>query len=78
MRGLAIINRGNIQCQLYLEGNYQNLNTRFKKEADLDNYIARLLAEGWRLQNVDQGQMYFVCEQPKGQQVSPIRDAIGR
>ncbi len=65
MQQLAIINRGKIECQVYWDGKHQNLNTRFKKETELDAYIAKLLSEGWRLFSVDNGQMYFVYDQPE-------------
>ena|SRR5579859_3110176 len=70
MQQLAIINRGKIECLLYCDGKHQNLNTRFKKETELDAYIAKLLSEGWRLFNVDNGQMYFVYEQPDSRSAS--------
>src|SRR5260221_8650968 len=63
MQQLTIINRGKIECQVYWDGRHQNLNTRFKREAELDAYIAKLLSEGWRLFKVDNGQMYFVYDQ---------------
>ncbi|HLY27191.1 MAG TPA: hypothetical protein VKQ72_12675 [Aggregatilineales bacterium] len=63
MQHLTIISRSKMDCQVYFDGKHQNLNTRFKREAELDAYIAKLLSEGWRLFNVDGGQMYLVYDQ---------------
>src|SRR5262249_52223740 len=70
MQQLTIINRGKIECQVYWDGRHQNLNTRFKKESELDAYIAKLLSEGWRLFSVDNGQMYLVYDQLESRQAA--------
>lgn len=62
MQTLAILNRTKLECNLYHGGKHDNYSNRIKKQSDVDDWIAKLLGEGWHLFNVAGDDMYFVCE----------------
>jgi hypothetical protein len=62
MQTLAIINRSKLECDLYRGGKHSTFSHQLKKQSDVDEWIAKLLSEGWHLFNVSGETMYFVTE----------------
>jgi hypothetical protein len=73
MQALAIVNRTKFECDLYRGGKHDNYSPRLKKQSDVDEWIAKLLGEGWHLFSVDGDAMYFVCEMAQALPVNLTR-----
>ena len=65
MQILAILNRTSLDCNLYHDGKHESLSHRIKKQSDIDDWIAKLLHDGWHLFNVSGDDMYFIADQPQ-------------
>jgi len=73
MQALAIINRSKLECDLYRGGKHTTFSHQIKKQADVDEWIAKLLGEGWHLFNVAGDSMYFVSESPQAPAIGLTR-----
>jgi hypothetical protein len=73
MQALAIINRSKLECDLYRGGKHSNFSHQIKKQSDVDEWIAKLLSEGWHLFNVAGDYMYFVSEMSQSPAVGLTR-----